>query len=418
MAKLEEHFRASHIYHSAGIEGNRLTLQETLFVLKEGIDVSGKPLKDSLEVRELGQAFDYLKTLAGKKDTIRETDIRSLHSLIVRSEKDLSPGEYRRVGVIISGSEHRPPEPLEVPPRMEALVAWINANSDKDPILLATVAHHELAAVHPFKDGNGRVSRLLMNMLLLKNGYPISNIRREDRPSYYDALSFADVGMYEPLVKLVHERSANLFSEYIRIRAETKRLAEWAAKWGDKEAEVLRKREAREMELWQSRIRQVYLEFQKAAELLNDELGQISISFYDYKNDIDFERFQLLSSKGFVPHANAFSVTFSHAVTGLTRRFLFRYCRNFSKFPPPSKIVPLELNLFDHDEGKYIRLSDVPSARGIRLRELYFTEAGEFVMRYFNLDSGQEAERKPDTIAEAVREFYDDVLHGVFGLHV
>jgi len=418
LAKLEEHFRASHVYHSAGIEGNRLTLQETLYVLKEGIDVSGKPLRDSIEVRELGQAFDYLKTLASKTDAIRETDIRSLHSLIVKSERDLSPGEYRKVGVIISGSEHRPPEPLEVPLRMEALVAWITANSDKDPIMLATIAHHELAAIHPFKDGNGRVSRLLMNLILMKNGYPISNIRREDRPAYYDALSFADVGMYEPLMKLVYERSANLFAEYARIRSETKRLAEWAAKWGDKEAEVLRKREARELELWQSRIRQVFLEFEKAAELLDDELGQIAISFYDYKNDIDFEKFQLLGSKGFIPHANAFSLTFNHQVTGLNRRFLFRYYRNFSKFPAPSKVIPLELNHFDQDEGKYIRLSDVPSARSIRLRELYFTDAGEFVVRYFNLDTGREAERKPDTIAEAVREFYDDVLHSIFGLHL
>jgi len=110
-----------------------VTLQETLFVLKEGIDVSGKPLKDSIEVRELGQAFDYLKTLAAKNDTIRETDIRSLHSLIIKSERDLSPGEYRKVGMIISGSEHRPPEPLDVPPRMEALVAGSMRTSINTP---------------------------------------------------------------------------------------------------------------------------------------------------------------------------------------------------------------------------------------------------------------------------------------------
>ena len=160
LAKLEEHFKASHIYHSAGIEGNRLTLQETLCVLKEGIDVSGKPLRDSIEVRHLGQAFDYLKTLADSGQTIRESDIRSLHQLIVGDEPDLSPGEYRRVGVIISGSEHRPPEPLEVPARMEVLVGWINSNLTNEPMIAATVAHHELAAIHPFKDGNGRVCPL------------------------------------------------------------------------------------------------------------------------------------------------------------------------------------------------------------------------------------------------------------------
>ena len=116
----------------------------------------------------------------------------------------------------------------------------------------------------------------------------LPDIRREDRPNYSDALSFADVGIYQPLVKLVYERSADLFSEYVRIRAEALRLTEWAARWGDKEAGVLRKREARELELWQSRIRQVFLEFQKAAEPLNDQLAQIMITFYDYKNEIDF----------------------------------------------------------------------------------------------------------------------------------
>jgi cell filamentation protein, protein adenylyltransferase len=417
LAKLEEHFRASHIYHSAGIEGNRLTLQETLFVLKEGIDVSGKPLKDSVEVRELGQAFDYLKTLADRADKILENDIRTLHMLITKSETDLSPGEYRKVGVIISGSEHRPPEPLEVPPRMASLVEWINASSDKDPIIMASVAHHELTAVHPFKDGNGRVSRLLMNLILMRSGYPISNIRREDRPTYYDTLAFADAGMYEPLIALVQARCADLFSEYQRIRLETKRLAEWAARWGDKEAEVLRKRETREMELWQSRIRQVFLEFQKAAELLNDELDQISISFYDYTNSIDFEKYQTLSAKGFIPHANAFSLTFRHHTTGQTERFLFRYYRNFSKFPTASKIIPLELNHFSQSDGKYIRLGDLSWAKCIRLREIYFSGAGEFAIRLFNPGTGQEADARPATIAEAVRDFFDDVLRGVFGLH-
>lgn len=139
-AKLEEHFKASHVYHSAGIEGNRLTLQETVVVLQEGLDVSGKSLKESLEVKHLGEAFDFLNSLATSNHTIRETDIRDLHKLVMEGERDALPGEYRKTGVIISGSEHRPPEPIEVPSRAAELVSWINQNMTENPILTSTLA--------------------------------------------------------------------------------------------------------------------------------------------------------------------------------------------------------------------------------------------------------------------------------------
>jgi Fic family protein len=419
LAKLEEHFRSSHVYNSAGIEGNRLTLQETMLVLRDGMDISGKPAKDSVEVRLLGRAFDYLKTLSESGQPIRESDIRSVHSLLIGDDADLSPGEYRKVGVIISGSEHRPPEPLEVPGRMEQLVAWINSNLDKNPIICASVAHHELTAVHPFKDGNGRVSRLVMNLILMKRGFPICNIRREDRPSYFDALSFGDVGIYDTLVRVVCDRSADLFSEYVRIRTETKRTADWAARWGNKEAEVLRKREAREMELWLSRIRQVMLEFQNSAELLDDQLEQLDIQFYDYKSEgITFDKYQQLLEDGNAEHANAFSITFSrpHTPPEERVRFMFRYYRNFAKFPRYLKIIPLELNYFDVKQSRYVRLVDLKWTETMRIRELYFDPTGEFVIRYYNRDLRQEAEKKNANISEAVQWFYDDVLQNVFHL--
>jgi Fic family protein len=165
LTKLEEHFKASHVYNSAAIEGNRLTLQETVLVLKEGSEVREKPLKDTLEVKRLGEAFDYLRELSGQGQQVRERDIRDLHKLLIGDEPELGPGAYRNVGVIISGSEHKPPEPLAVPGLVADLVEWINRNRNEDPIILATLAHHQLAAIHPFKDGNGRVSRLLMNLV-------------------------------------------------------------------------------------------------------------------------------------------------------------------------------------------------------------------------------------------------------------
>ena len=131
LEKLREHFRTHHIYHSSGIEGNRLTLQETSMVLKDGIDISGKPLKDSIEVKNLGVAFDFLFELSQSDVKITENYIKQVHSLIIGSDASLSPGEYRNIGVIITGSEHTPPEPFEVPIKMRELFDWIEENENE-----------------------------------------------------------------------------------------------------------------------------------------------------------------------------------------------------------------------------------------------------------------------------------------------
>ncbi len=418
LAKLEEHFKAAHIYHSAGIEGNRLTMHETVLVLTEGIDIRGERLHDALEVKHLGAAFDFLKTLAEAVQTVRETDIRDLHRLLIGNDASKSPGECRKVGMVILGSEHRPPEPFDVPPRMERLVSWINANLDKSPVIVAAAAHHELANIHPFIDGNGRVARLLMNLILMKRGLPICNIKRgPEKAAYYEALGFADVGIFESIVSTVLAGSSELFAEYVRIRTETKRMADWSQHWGTKAKEVLMRRESKEMELWRSRMRQVFLEFEKASELLTDQLnGILEISFHDYNNDVAFEKYQTLVSNGQIPQGNAFSIGFLQKSQGRHERFMFRYFRNWQKFKPPQhKLIPLELNYHEEQSG-YVRLSELIWAKKIRVRELYFNAQGEFIVRWFNAQTSQEVELKGHTIAEAVQWFFDDVLKNVFEL--
>ena len=416
LAKLEEHFKASHVYNSAAIEGNRLTLQETILVLKEGIEVRDKSLHDTLEVKRLGQAFDYLKELSAQGQVIRERDIRDLHLLLIGDDSDVGPGAYRYVGVIISGSEHRPPEPLAVPGMVSDLIEWINSNRDQDPIALATLAHHQLAAIHPFRDGNGRVSRLLMNLILMQHGYPICNIRQERRPEYYEALSFADVGIFDPLARQIKDACAELFSEYVRIRTETKRAQEWAAKWGVKEAKVAVRRETRELELWQSKIKQVFLEFQNTVELLDDSLEEFEVAFYDFKNEIDLDKFQRLTEKGYIDRANAFSVTFTdrRGVQPYSERFMFRYCRPATF--TPRKVITLELNHLDRADNKYLRLGESDCHNRVRLRYLYIDATGKLNKRALTSIAGAERDTPVISTAEMVQEFIDDVMSNVLSL--
>jgi len=417
--KLEEHFKASHIYNSTGIEGNRLTLQETIVVLSEGIDISGKPIQQSVEVRHLGKAYDLLRELSKKDQTLRETDVRSLHSLLIGESPDLMPGEYRKIGVIISGSEHRPPEPIAVPSLMEELIKWINQNINRNPIIVSAIAQHQFVYIHPFKDGNGRVSRLLMNLILLKKGYPICNIKREQRSEYYEMLSFADVGLYEPLIQKVYKGCHELFSEYLRIKIETDRAAEWAEKWGQTEEAVARKRETREFELWQSRMKQVYLEFERAADLLNDEFQNIDIIPYQYSTEIDSKKYQTLKFKGSAEYTNFFSINFLDKSTNTSERFMFRFFRNYEKFQHGSRVIPLELNYFDKEDHRFIRLCDVKGIEKIRPRELYFTDDGKFTVKYVNFGSKEEIETtKQEPISKWVQIFFDDVLKNVLSLSI
>ena len=194
-------------------------------------------------------------------------------------------------------------------------------------------------------------------------------------------------------------------------------MADWSQHWGTKAKEVLIRRESKEMELLRSRMRQVFLEFEKASELLNDQLkGIVEISFYDYNNEISFEKYQTLVEKGQIPQGNAFSINFFQKNQGRRERFMFRYFRNWTKFKPPQhKLIPLELNYHDELSG-YVRLSDLAWAQKIRVRELYFNAEGEFVVRWFNAQTNLELELKKHTIAEAVQWFFDDVLRNIFEL--
>jgi len=177
------------------------------------------------------------------------------------------------------------------------------------------------------------------------------------------------------------------------------------------------RRESKEMELWRSRMRQVFLEFEKASELLSDQLnGIVEISFHDYNNDIYFEKYQTLVEKGQIPQGNAFSIGFFQQSQGRRERFMFRYFRNWQNFKPPQhKLIPVELNYHEEQSG-YVRLSDLTWAKKIRIRELYFNTQGEFIVRWFDAQRNQEAELKGHTIAEAVQWFFDDVLKNVFEL--
>lgn len=217
LRKLREAMRLDMTHNSNAIEGNSLTLKETFLVVNEGFTVKGKPLKDHLEAKDQYDALGYLYELVdGKKDLhITETLIRQLHELVVKATDEEWAGTYRTSHVVIAGSSHTPPEPIYVPQKMRSLVQWIKRHqSEMHPVELAALTHHRFVHIHPFFDGNGRTARLLMNVVLMRAGYPLSIILKQDRKKYYHVLEKADHEEYEPYVLFIAqavERSLNLY---------------------------------------------------------------------------------------------------------------------------------------------------------------------------------------------------------------
>lgn len=195
LKNLQSAWDIEYTYESNRIEGNTLTLQETGLVISEGITIGGKRLKEHLEAINHAEAIDYIRELAYAQSELNEYTLNSIHALILRGIDQGNAGKHRAVPVTISGSKHVPPQPFLVPKLMEDLfVFYGNEKSVLHPVQLAAEMHQRLVTIHPYVDGNGRTSRLLMNLILLQHGYPIANIAADQRIAYYNALEKAQVG--------------------------------------------------------------------------------------------------------------------------------------------------------------------------------------------------------------------------------
>lgn len=217
LRSLEESINLEWTYNSNGIEGNTLTLRETQVVL-EGITVGGKSIKEHLEVINHEKAILYLNDLVREDNPITEWNIKGIHGLVLKDIDNENAGRYRRENVIIKGATHNPPDYLKVPELMEKLVLNYENWNDFHPIIQAALLHGELVKIHPFVDGNGRTSRLLMNLDLMHHGYNPIIIKKEDRLKYYEALDKAHTtGDYTDFVKLITKLEIEMLKKYLEL---------------------------------------------------------------------------------------------------------------------------------------------------------------------------------------------------------
>lgn len=204
-------------YHSNAIEGNTLTLKETRIVL-EGITVGGKPLREHFEVINHKEAIDYVENIVQTHQPLSEWKIKSIHHLVLKNIGDDNAGIYRQENVLIVGAQHRPPHFIELSAKMAALIFRYQQQNALHPVERAARLHADFVGIHPFVDGNGRTSRLLMNFELLRCGYLPVIVPVESRLTYYDSLDVAHTtGDYTLFVNFIAMLEKQALTRYLNV---------------------------------------------------------------------------------------------------------------------------------------------------------------------------------------------------------
>ena len=226
LQKIEEAFAIEYTYESNRIEGNTLTLQETELVVNEGVTISGKSMREHLEAINHAEAIDYIKDFAKSDIEIGERTIKEIHALVLHGINRENAGRYRTVPVMISGSQHIPPQPYLIGKQMEDfMIHFQEMEAQKvHPVLIAAYLHDELVRIHPFIDGNGRTSRLLMNLYLLRNGFTLVSLKgsNDEKIGYYKALEASHIDKKpEAFQKLVAEAETVSLKRYLSVLGDT-----------------------------------------------------------------------------------------------------------------------------------------------------------------------------------------------------
>ena len=275
--RLRRHFKIKNIYHSNAIEGNQLNIGETQMVVQQGLTLTGKSLKDQAEARNLSQAMDYLEDIASDSNRpITELDIRQIHKFVLDGISE-EAGRYRQVPVKISGSSFIPTDPESISPEMQALGNWLTGINQQQNyskgLTLAAAAHTWFVTIHPFMDGNGRVARLLMNLLLIQCGYPIAVITKEDRMRYYDALEESQSSDLTPFLSLLHECIEESMEEWEAAAKEQQEHNEWASSIAEQFTASERRKVENKYEVWKNAMELLRSYLRQSVDLLGTHSG-------------------------------------------------------------------------------------------------------------------------------------------------
>lgn len=226
IASYERAFEIEYTHHSTAIEGNTLTLMETKLVLEDRISVGGKRLRELYEPINHEKAFHYVKDCIGKGYALDEKIIKDIHAMLMQNI--MVGGVYRNVDVYISGAQHTPPSPNEMYRQIKNFYADLSWKGQQlNLIELAAWTHGEFVKIHPFPDGNGRTSRLIINYQLMANGFAPISIAKENRLDYFNALeAYAVEGDISPFAEMIAELEEVQLDRYLAMTRQAQGMSQ------------------------------------------------------------------------------------------------------------------------------------------------------------------------------------------------
>lgn len=219
LSSFEKSFEIEYAHNSTAIEGNTLTLIQTKAILEEGLSVGGKSLREIYEVTNHAKAFAYVRKCVAEEKPLTEAIVKDIHAMLM--ENILIGGVYRNVEVRITGARHKPPAPSEMYRQVKDFYTDLTCRTEYNAIELAAWTHAEFVKIHPFIDGNGRTSRMLMNYQLMNAGFLPVSIAKEDLLSYFEALEeYAVNGTINPFAEIIAALEEQRLDEYLGIVSE------------------------------------------------------------------------------------------------------------------------------------------------------------------------------------------------------
>ena len=276
-------FVGERVYSSNAIEGNTYTLGETIEILKTGyIDLGRK--REATEVINLGKAIEFVQSrLIGDSDPYSEHHLLNLHKILLSGIDDSIAGRYRDRRVMILGAKHQPPSERDVERLMSSFFAQLQKQTEVEPIVLASWAHWSIARVHPFVDGNGRVSRLWQDLILFRRRLTCAIIPPDSKREYIESLAVADEGDFNLLMQLTCRRVAATFDRYLAAQQKVDSVSQWAQELVG-EATV-RASEKRRLEYlrWRREMEALRYEFERCAATITHMSPDTQIQFKTFE---------------------------------------------------------------------------------------------------------------------------------------
>ena len=415
--RIRRFFRLKDIYHSNAIEGNALDIGETRTVVESGMTITGKPLKDQAEARNLSHALDFLDQLA--KDSSRpivENDIRQLHELVLKGIADDEAGRYRTTPVEISGSEYSPPRPESIRAQMTEFSDWMagasaptsNEFAGINGLLFAAAAHTWFVTIHPFVDGNGRVARLIMNLFLMRYGFPIAIISKEDRFRYYDALEASQASDLTPFSGLLAECVNESLEEWERAVAEQQEQTEWVQSLAEKLTEPERRETHNEYEVWRNAVGLLKSFFREVADKINKTTFVVNVYFKDY-GELGFEKYFSLKYGESAKRTWFFRIDFVKRDRAKSARYLFFFGHESHAMKHRCNVTLHVAREEPSGSYNYERLESISGRNVPNILEIGYEMAKEqFIVR------GRDR-MAPEKVEKFGRKFINDIVAIHFG---